>query len=604
MQKYISIRTKILVSLMLVSLFLVFTTVGVSYQLSTEQVDNISMQLTEQNITAVGKDLSESIGEYCNSSVEVIHLDSLRELAEMDSIDEAGPEFYRYDHNVFSALSALTVQPNAGVGRFDFAGIYLTNGYVSENLNNARLPFSNYDECLAYFAAMDADILEDEYTSARWELCSIGSGKSQALVYVRFVYEPSTMRKTGLAVFGISTKRIEKQYVDYLPQAYILSKQGVVLSMDNAANIGVPHPYAIQILSSKSNAGGYSKSEYTDENGKKNLVFIYSLQNINAYLVVPHGFYETIRDNAMMSYIRSMAIMGVVVVISVILITIIISGGLSKSIASLVAFARKAEKGDKELRYEPTTHDEIAFLGTQINQMLDEIYEAAKQREDNLKIKQTMELQLLQQQINPHLLYNTLDSLLWYLQQDKNHDAVALTNALSQFFKISLSHGREQVPLVKEIQLIRHYLEIQKIARNKDITLVCDVEEVLNDYPIFKLTLQPLVENAIVHGFSGYRDSGMVTITANRGEGAVLIQVTDDGIGITEEDVDRINQILAAPRRPDEFGHFGLYNVNQRIKREYGPDYGIHVESQVCAYTTIHIRIPNLPVGEQEDGDV
>lgn len=598
---YVSVRAKILASLLVVSLLLVFTTVGVSYQLSTAQVDDISMKLTEQNISAVGKDLSETIGEYCNSSVELVHLESLRAIAEMEHPDENQYGFNNYSNDVLRVLSDLTVQPSAGVGRFDFAGVYMTNGYVSENLNNARLPFSDYDECLAYFSAMDPDIVEDEYTSARWELCTIGERKEHALVYVRFIYEPSTMRKTGLAVFGISEKRIENHYLSLLPQAFIISKQGIVMSADNGKTIGALHPYATQILRGKAKVGGYSKVDYLDDNGKKSVVFLYSLQGINAFLVVPHIFFETIRNNAMLSYIRSMSIMGVFVIISVIFITIIISRGLSRSVDSLVNFTRSVERGDRELRYEPTSRDEIAFLGTQINLMLDEIYEAEQQREDDLKFKQTMELKLLQQQINPHLLYNTLDSLLWYLQQEKNDDAVALTNALTQFFKISLSHGRENITLQKELQLISHYLEIQKIARNKDISLICDIDDTLTMYPIFKLTLQPLVENAIIHGFSGYRDDGTVKISAKRSGDMVMIQVTDDGIGITEEDVEHINQIMTEFKRPEEFGHFGLFNVNQRIIREYGPEYGIRVESQVCAYTTIHIRMPYLPSCEQEE---
>lgn len=598
---YVSVRSKILVSLLVVSLLLVFTTVGVSYQLSTAQVNDISMKLTEQNIATVGKDLSETIGEYCNSSVELVHLDSLRAIAEMEHPDENEQRFKNYSKDVYRVLTDLTVQPSAGVGGFDFAGVYLTNGYVSENLNNARLPFADYDECLAYFSALDPDIIEGEYTSARWELCTVGAGKERALVYVRFIYEPSTMRKIGLAVFGISVKRIEKDYVGYLPQSFILSKQGIVLSADNREMIGVPHPYAVQILGGKVTDSGYSRVEYTDTSGKKIVVFLYSLQNINAFLVIPHIFYKTIRNNAMLNYIRSMSIMGVFVILFVILIAIVISRGLSRSAASLVNFTRSVERGNRELRYVPTSRDEIAFLGTQINLMLDEIYEAEQQREDDLKIKQTMELKLLQQQINPHLLYNTLDSLLWYLQQEKNEDAVALTNALSQFFKISLSHGREKIALQKELQLIGHYLVIQKIARNKDITLTCDIDDALTQYPIFKLTLQPLVENAIIHGFSGYRDDGSVKISAKRSGDVVMIQVTDDGIGITEEDVERINQIMTEVTRPKEFGHFGLYNVNQRIVREYGPEYGIRVESQVCAYTTIHIRIPYLSLGEQEE---
>ncbi len=231
--------------------------------------------------------------------------------------------------------------------------------------------------------------------------------------------------------------------------------------------------------------------------------------------------------------------------------------------------------------------------------MLDEISKASQQREADLKANQLMEIQLLQQQINPHLLYNTLDSLLWYLQQNQNDQAIALTSSMSEFFKISLSKGSDFVTLGRELQLIQHYLEIQHVARYQDIHLICDVSEDLYDYPVIKLLLQPIVENAIIHGFAGYRDDGTIRIEALKIADLLEIVVTDNGIGILPEEIEEIQQILRQNIKEKQGRCFGLYNINRRIVQTYGANYGLSIESEISEYTAVRIRIP---YSEEQEG--
>ena len=370
------------------------------------------------------------------------------------------------------------------------------------------------------------------------------------------------------------------------------------MSAEKKNSIGILHPEATQLLQNSSSQNRFSRVLYSD-NENKNEAFCYSLQNINAILVVPFDFYQTTRDNAMLSYLRSIVIMTVVVILLAVALGILLSGGLSKSIASLVGFAKKVESGDVECRFQPDSKDEIAYLGGHIHQMLDEISKASQQREADLKANQLMEIQLLQQQINPHLLYNTLDSLLWYLQQNQNDQAIALTSSMSEFFKISLSKGSDFVTLGRELQLIQHYLEIQHVARYQDIHLICDVGEDLYDYPVIKLLLQPIVENAIIHGFAGYRDDGTIRIEALKIADLLEIVVTDNGIGILPEEIEEIQQILRQNIKEKQGRCFGLYNINRRIVQTYGANYGLSIESEISEYTAVRIRIP---YSEEQEG--
>lgn len=593
-----SVRKKLSLSLILVSLFLTAFTTICSYKLATRQVENISMRLSEQSIVALGEDLSVKIGHLCDMSTQIVHMEALRELSVQQSFDLSNKELIRAQQKLQEAINNLIYPQGAGDSVFDFVSIYLRNGFTCESPNNITVPFSSYEECISNFFVDGAAVTDDNYSSARWFAGTINDGQTQALVYLRFIYEQATMRKIGVAVFGITEDRIGNQYVGHFPNAFLLSRDGIVLSAEKKNSIGILHPEATQLLQNSSSQNRFSRVLYSD-NENKNEAFCYSLQNINAILVVPFDFYQTMRDNAMLSYLRSIVIMTVVVILLAVALGILLSGGLSKSIASLVGFAKKVESGDVECRFQPDSKDEIAYLGEHINQMLDEISKASQQREADLKANQLMEIQLLQQQINPHLLYNTLDSLLWYLQQNQNDQAIALTSSMSEFFKISLSKGSDFVTLGRELQLIQHYLEIQHVARYQDIHLICDVGEDLYDYPVIKLLLQPIVENAIIHGFAGYRDDGTIRIEALKIADLLEIVVTDNGIGILPEEIEEIQQILRQNIKEKQGRCFGLYNINRRIVQTYGANYGLSIESEISEYTAVRIRIP---YSEEQEG--
>lgn len=598
--KCMSVRKKLSLSLILVSLFLTAFTTICSYKLATRQVENISMRLSEQSIVAVGEDLSVKIGHLCDMSTQIVHMEALRELSVQQSFDLSNKELIRAQQKLQEAINNLIYPQGAGDSVFDFVSIYLRNGFTCESPNNITVPFSSYEECISNFFVDGAAVTDDNYSSARWFAGTINDGQTQALVYLRFIYEQATMRKIGVAVFGITEDRIGNQYVGHFPNAFLLSRDGIVLSAEKKNSIGILHPEATQLLQNSSSQNRFSRVLYSD-NENKNEAFCYSLQNINAILVVPFDFYQTTRDNAMLSYLRSIVIMTVVVILLAVALGILLSGGLSKSIASLVGFAKKVEAGDTECRFQPDSKDEIAYLGEHINQMLDEISKASQQREADLKANQLMEIQLLQQQINPHLLYNTLDSLLWYLQQNQNDQAIALTSSMSEFFKISLSKGSDFVTLGRELQLIQHYLEIQHVARYQDIHLICDVGEDLYDYPVIKLLLQPIVENAIIHGFAGYRDDGTIRIEALKIADLLEIVVTDNGIGILPEEIEEIQQILRQNIKEKQGRCFGLYNINRRIVQTYGANYGLSIESEISEYTAVRIRIPYSEEQERQN---
>lgn len=597
-----TVRTKMLLSLAAVFLLLSVSMAVLTYALANKLVEKVGLRLSEQNIAAVEEDLSDMFGAKAERSEQLTHLEALRKMAiQSDVRDLDDSPYTKYHRDIRNTVFELTMPYGTDRVDFNFIGIYMINGYVFESKMSSNA-FSTYDQCLDYFGAWYPSILQEEYTSSQWLVTGEDNSKNDSLFYLRFVYEQGTMRKLGVIVFEIDEASIAQTYASYLPEAYLLDKYGMVMSSAGELNAGTMHPYAEILLQGAQENKTDFRISYIEKNGNEEVVFCTSLNNVDAYLIVPFGFYEDTRDALMAEYMRSMMMIGALVIFCACIFAIVISRGFSVSITSLANFAQKVGSGSVSMRYETKGDDEIAILGKQINQMLDAIQKMEALREESLKNNQLMELMLLQQQINPHLLYNTLDSVLWILQEGRTEEASKLVGALSEFFKISLSRGRDIVPLYNEIQLIKYYLDIQRLARRQNITLVCDVGEDLYEQPIIKLTLQPLVENAIIHGFAGYRTDGTIWISARQKDANILIDVTDNGIGMTDEEVEQINNVLTMAIKPDAFHHFGLFNVNRRIVQTYGAGYGLRVESQISASTTIRISLPYATTdnGEKE----
>lgn len=140
--------------------------------------------------------------------------------------------------------------------------------------------------------------------------------------------------------------------------------------------------------------------------------------------------------------------------------------------------------------------------------------------------------------------------------------------------------------------MVENYMAIQNKARHKEFVIRCQIPEELQNHPIIKLSLQPLVENSVGHGFSGYRDDGEVHIKAWRQGDCVIVTVEDNGIGMEQDEVEKLQAVLSLPSCPKEHRHFGLYNIHRRIVQNYGEAYGLSVESEVSEYTRISVRIP------------
>lgn len=282
--------------------------------------------------------------------------------------------------------------------------------------------------------------------------------------------------------------------------------------------------------------------------------------------------------------------------------------GLSRSIYTPIKklhdVTRTITRNDLQALVTGDNVDEITELGMSFNIMIGKIRELLDSKikeQENLK---KAELRALQAQINPHFLYNTLDTIIWMSQANKNEQVIEIVSALSKFFRISLSKGKDWITIAEEIERTRSYLTIQKMRYRDILDFNIEMDEAVANNTILKLILQPLVENALYHGIKNKRQGGTITIRAKqKNENEILLEVEDDGIGFTAEKLAQLKTEL-----DDDSGDirmesgFGIGNVNNRIRLYYGKKFGLSVRSEYNTGTCVTLVIPAKNEDSNDNG--
>lgn len=269
-----------------------------------------------------------------------------------------------------------------------------------------------------------------------------------------------------------------------------------------------------------------------------------------------------------------------------------VARSVSVPIQKLCQMTSKVAEGDFTVQSKVESEDEIAVLTRNFNNMTTEIgllVEDIKKNEENLRM---IEVKLLQAQINPHFLYNTLDTIVWLAEAGKKEKVVSMVTYLSDFFRTTLSGGKDIIAIKDEKKHIESYLKIQQFRYQDVMDYEIKIEEEICEFMIPKLMLQPLVENALAHGIRNKRGKGRIVIIGRREEDNIIFQVIDDGKGMDEEELFRLRQCIAQNNNnATDNGGFGIVNVNQRIRSYYGEEYGVSFESELGKGTTATIYI-------------
>ena len=231
--------------------------------------------------------------------------------------------------------------------------------------------------------------------------------------------------------------------------------------------------------------------------------------------------------------------------------------------------------------------EEIEELDEGINKMARKISALLENVRQEKEMQHLTELQLIQAQVNPHFLYNTLDTIVWLIEGGMTDDAVEMISSLSIFFRTSLSKGNDIIPLSEEKRHTLSYLEIQQFRYRDILEFELSIPQELDGVQVPKLSIQPLAENALYHGIKNRRGKGKITITGREEEDAIVLTVNDNGQGMSQE---RLHEVQEAIRTGERAG-FGLAAVAERIALYYGPGYGMTISSKEGVGTTVEIRL-------------
>ncbi|MBS6645198.1 MAG: sensor histidine kinase [Clostridiaceae bacterium] len=387
---------------------------------------------------------------------------------------------------------------------------------------------------------------------------------------------------------GALTISVKKNYLDSSINQSFISGKGNLLILDSDGNYICGKAYTPDLYRSLSlldpSSSSFSNIEYE---GSPFLVTANALPDKG--LVV----YGLISEDALYGQLNQLfrwAASFVVIMTGVVsFVVIFFSNSLIRPLHNMANSMDIAAKGDFTVSLPIESDDEIGQLSRHFNSMIQKINSLI----DNVYKKELLykdaEFKMLQAQINPHFIYNVLDTISWTVQLNGMPEISKMASALSRLMRISINKN-QNITLKEELSCVQDYLLIQKIRYQDKISAVIDVDERLNDLVIPKLILEPIVENAVVHGLEGKVGTGLILVKGELTSGTVIFTIKDNGIGITQE---RLEEIWSSHSKSNST-HTGLgfLNVHSRIQYIYGSDYGLEIKSQRNSGTTVTIRIP------------
>ena len=375
-----------------------------------------------------------------------------------------------------------------------------------------------------------------------------------------------------------------------------IGQRGYCFLMDTDGNI-IYHPQQQLIYSGIKSEDTAALAALADGAYADDTV-IYCVTSIEGsdWRVVGVSYVDELVNRNVTEMIRLSFLLAIVVLAAALLTSWLLSQLLGRPLRGLADAMESFETDADHFSYRPVGGTrEVQELSDSFGHMVVRIQELMTTvREEEVNLRKT-ELKALQAQINPHFLYNTLDSIAWMCEQGRNADAVKMVHALARLFRISISKGHELIPIAKEIEHAESYLQIQKYRYKNQFTYAFDVDPACLDYLCNKITLQPIIENAINHGLDLMVEEGHIDVQVKQDGDDIVFRVQDNGVGMSAEQIEAIMQ-----RGPKDRTGIGIKNVNDRLKIYFGKNYGLHISSEPDVGTCVEIRMPKVREGDHE----
>lgn len=583
LMRFRSIRTSIIFSFTLLIVFSLMVFLLLSLRFTRETVLENSTEYTSQLIGQVNNDIDSYIDHMENISFIVAGNSDVRDYLFLQELSqERELELRDRIAGVFKTITDT---------RSDIANIGLLprNRECLINRGSAKLnPFIEVSELSWYQEAVAAGgntvvssshVQNAIYGSYDWVVtlsCNIAGGERQETGGVFFV-------DLNYSAISDLCERLSLGNRGYI---YILDRNGGIVYHPQQQLIysGMKQELISEVMEAK-------ESSFLTEDGR---LYTISRSEQTGWIVVGVSLVSELMrraDEARKIYL----LIALALFMAALALAYLLSDEITKPVKSLEKSMKEVEKGNfapavMEVREE----NEIGHLRRNFNMMTEEIRKLMEQRDQEQQTKRKSELKALQAQINPHFLYNTLDSIIWMAEWGKNQEVVLMTSSLAKLLRRSISNEQEAVTVAEEVEYTETYLTIQKMRYKDKLEYEILVDPEILQKSVIKLVLQPLVENAIYHGIKYKEGKGLIRIRGFRQNERMILQVQDDGKGMEPE---TLAHIFEKHTKDTRSNGVGLNNVNERIQLYYGDDYGISFRSSPGEGTEATIT---LPFGREE----
>ncbi|MCR4781390.1 MAG: sensor histidine kinase [Lachnospiraceae bacterium] len=404
----------------------------------------------------------------------------------------------------------------------------------------------------------------------------------------------------GEPEIGVLLIDIDYSFIDSMVKSVNKSKNGPYIYLCDSKGSFISHPKQIQIeegFSDENNKAisslstGVYKEKFKGEN-RDLVIYTVSYTGWKMVGVIPN---RSFKDGMMNIKLFILMILSLTA-FTVLLINRIVSRRISSPILKLDESVKAYEHGRDSKIYIGGS-DEIKHLGKSIEKNYEKIELLIKDIKREQDERRKSELEALQSQINPHFLYNTLDSITWMIEGGKNDEAVFMIQCLARLFRISLSKGKTIISIKDEIQHAKSYMNIQKVRYQDAFEMVYEIDEKVLDKCIVKLVMQPILENAIYYGVNAEEEDGIITLRAYEKEGDIYIEIEDNGYGMPESEVEEV--LKNENHVPKHGSGVGILNVHNRLKLLFGEEYGLSIKSELDYGTKVTIHIPSILFTEE-----
>lgn len=580
-----SIQSNISLAFSLLILTAIVLTSLVSYQVSVAAVERNSKGYIEEIIKQVNLNIQSYVDNMENISLLAMTNKNVKYYISDNSFISAENR-RMYEKQISDLFQAIlyTRQDIASIMVFGYNGRFVSDRRITSLNPNTEL------EEQAWY----------QMAKAAGGQSVVSAPHVQSLIENEYRWVVSLSRELkstdGITAEGVFLVDLNLSIINDICNNINLGKKGYLFIVDKQGNI-VYHPQQ-QLIDSKLRSESITEvlqaasgESFTVNQGDGKR--IYSVQDTNfgwriagvAYTDDLIASKDNLRNSIIFYSLCGLAFS--------LLISLGLSHRLSKPIRVLQSDMKQVEKGNFDIQTEIGQMNEIGQLGRSFNLMVSRTKFLMEETILGQENKRKSELLLLQSQINPHFLYNTLDSIVWMAEQKQHEEVVLMTSALAKLFRASITKDQELIPIRVEMEHITNYLLIQKMRYNDELNYVIDIDEAILGFKTLKILLQPFVENAIYHGIRNMygMDDGLITIRGRQSGDQVIFEVEDNGHGMTPEQVGRL---FFRGEEDNRNQGIGIRNVNERIKLYFGHEYGIQIRSEIEEGTCITIVIPKL----------